>query len=91
MENPESAKHLWLKAGFTWKWWEMRWVKLPGHRQGLPGKVISFYILPLDPAYKAELAGHVPVTGKATYHLRCRATLYLTWHRTRGRYGSDRG
>ena len=49
-------------------------MKLPGHRPGLPGKVISFYILPLDPAYKAELAGHVPVTGKATYHLRCRAS-----------------
>jgi hypothetical protein len=27
----------------------------------LPGKVISFYIVPLDPAYKAGLAGHVPV------------------------------
>jgi len=28
---------------------------------GLPGKVISFYIVPLDPAYRAGLAGHVPV------------------------------
>jgi hypothetical protein len=36
-------------------------VKLPAHRAGLPGKVISFYIVPLDPAYKAGLAGHVPV------------------------------
>ena len=27
---------------------------------GLHGKVISFHIVPLDPAYKAELAGHVP-------------------------------
>ncbi len=35
--------------------------KLPGHRPGLPGKVISFHIVPLDPAYKAGLAGHVPV------------------------------
>jgi len=35
-------------------------VKLPGHRPGLPGKVISFHIVPLDPAYKAGLAGHVP-------------------------------
>jgi hypothetical protein len=26
-------------------------VKLPAHRAGLPGKVISFYIVPLDPAY----------------------------------------
>jgi hypothetical protein len=31
------------------------------HSAGLPGKVISFYIVPLDPAYKAGLAGHVPV------------------------------
>jgi hypothetical protein len=35
-------------------------VKLPGHRLGLPGKVISFHIVPLDPAGKAGLAGHVP-------------------------------
>jgi hypothetical protein len=35
-------------------------VKLPGHRPGLPGKVVSFYIVPLDPAYKAGLVGHVP-------------------------------
>ena len=34
--------------------------KLPAHGAGLPGKVISFYIVPLDPAYKAGLAGHVP-------------------------------
>jgi len=26
-------------------------VKLPAYRAGLPGKVISFYIVPLDPAY----------------------------------------
>ena len=31
-------------------------MKLPAHRAGLPGKVISFYIVPLDPAYPA-LAG----------------------------------
>jgi len=48
-------------------------LKLPAHpvrtgqaRRGLPGKVISFYIVPLDPAYRqagrAGLAGHVPVT-----------------------------
>jgi len=37
-------------------------VKLPAHRAGLPGNVLSFYIVPLDPAYKAGLAGHVPVT-----------------------------
>jgi hypothetical protein len=39
-------------------------VKLPGHRPGLPGKVISFHIVPLDPAYKAGLGGHVPVRIK---------------------------
>ncbi len=38
-------------------------MKLPGHRPGLPGKVISFYIVSLDPAYEAGLAGHVPVKG----------------------------
>jgi hypothetical protein len=36
-------------------------VKLFGHRPGLPGNVISFYIVPLDPAHSAGLAGHVPV------------------------------
>jgi putative ABC transport system substrate-binding protein len=35
-------------------------VKLPGHRPGLPGNVISFYIVPLDPAHSAGIAGHVP-------------------------------
>jgi hypothetical protein len=34
--------------------------KPPGHRPGLPGKVVCFYIVPLDPAYKAGLVGHVP-------------------------------
>jgi hypothetical protein len=36
-------------------------VKLPAHRAGLPGNEISFFIVPLDSAYKAGLAGHVPV------------------------------
>jgi hypothetical protein len=36
-------------------------VKLPGHRPGLLGKVISFHFVPLDPAYKAGVAGHIPV------------------------------
>jgi hypothetical protein len=36
-------------------------LKLPGRRPGLPGKVISFHIVPLHPAYKAGLAEHVPV------------------------------
>jgi hypothetical protein len=33
-------------------------VKLPAHRAGLPGNEISFFIVPLDPAYKAGLTGH---------------------------------
>ena len=33
---------------------------------GLPGKVISFYIGPLDPAYQAGLAGQVPAKKKDT-------------------------
>jgi len=36
-------------------------LKLRGHMPGLPGNVISFYIVPLDPAHSAGLAGHVPV------------------------------
>ena len=37
-------------------------MKLHAHRAGLPGKVISFYIVPLDPAYRAGAGrGHVPV------------------------------
>jgi len=35
-------------------------VKLPVHRAGLPGNEISFLIVPLDPTYKAGLAGHLP-------------------------------
>ncbi len=31
----------------------------PEHAEGLPGKVFSFHIVPLDPVYKAGLAGHV--------------------------------
>ena len=47
-------------------------VKLPAHRAGLPepasgeqnvSKGIFVHIVPLDPAYKAGLAGHVPVKG----------------------------
>jgi hypothetical protein len=37
-------------------------VKLPAHRAGFPGNEISFFIVPLDPAYKAGLTGHLPVT-----------------------------
>jgi hypothetical protein len=46
----------------------MKQLKPPGHRPGLPGKVVFFHIVPLlarlvgrNPAYKAGLAGHVPV------------------------------
>jgi hypothetical protein len=36
-------------------------MKLPPPASGgLPGNVISFYIVPLDPAYRAGLAGHFP-------------------------------
>ena len=45
-------------------------MKLPAQRAGLPGHAVasrmranemSFLIVPLDPAYKAGLAGHLPV------------------------------
>jgi hypothetical protein len=42
-------------------------VKLPAHGAGLPGEEISFLLCPFlpavgrDRAYKAGLAGHVPV------------------------------
>jgi hypothetical protein len=35
-------------------------VKLPAPRAGLSGNEISFLFVPLDPAYKAGLAGHLP-------------------------------
>jgi hypothetical protein len=44
-------------------------VKLPAQRAGLPGKVISFYIVPLDPALWAGLAGHVPASIIYQYYL----------------------
>ena len=36
-------------------------VKLPARRAGLPGKELFNYIEPLEPAYKAKLAGALPV------------------------------
>jgi len=36
-------------------------VKLPAQRAGLPGKEMSFLIVPLDPAYKAGVTGTLPV------------------------------
>jgi hypothetical protein len=41
----------------------VRMVKLPAHRAGLPGKEQLIYIAPLDPAYKAGLAGAPPVNS----------------------------
>jgi len=38
-------------------------VKLPVHRAGLPGKELFHYIVPLDPACRAGLAGALPVDG----------------------------
>ena len=38
-------------------------VKLPAHRAGLPGKVLSLHIVPLYPAYKAGLVEHLPANG----------------------------
>jgi hypothetical protein len=35
--------------------------KLPAHRAGLPGNEVSFLIVPLDPASRAGLTGHLPV------------------------------
>jgi len=63
---------------FLTSFYKKRQLKLPAHRAGLPGKVISFYIVPLDPAHSAGLAGHVPVIkgrsygpqiSKAVFHL----------------------
>jgi len=39
--------------------------KLPAHWAGLPGKELFSYIVPLDPACKAGLAGALPVTTNA--------------------------
>jgi hypothetical protein len=41
-------------------------VKLPADRAGLPGKVISFYIVPLDPAYPAR-AGRGTLRPKGAF------------------------
>jgi hypothetical protein len=37
------------------------WISSQTPRPVLPGKAILFYIVPVDPAYRARLAGHVPV------------------------------
>jgi hypothetical protein len=48
---------------------EFEQAKLPSHRAALPGKVITFYIMPPDPAYKARLGGHLPVNIIYTHSL----------------------
>ena len=50
-------------------------LKLPAHKAALPGKVISFYIVPLHPAYKAGLAGHVPANAFVLIRKRSAALL----------------
>jgi hypothetical protein len=61
--QPERGKRLEVGGG-------RQNVKLPAYRVGLPGHAvasrmraneISFFIVPLDPAYKAGLVGHLPV------------------------------
>ena len=37
-------------------------MKLAAHSAGLPGNDLLFDIVPLDPAQRAGLAGHAPVT-----------------------------
>ena len=48
-------------------------MKLHGLRPGLPGKVISFHIVPLAPNYPARggtgLAGHIPAKEKSCLRL----------------------
>jgi hypothetical protein len=39
----------------------------PGHRPGLPEKAVSFHIVPLDPAYKAGLGGHIPANRLTSF------------------------
>jgi hypothetical protein len=50
-------------------------MKLSGQRPELTGNLVSFYIVPLDPAYETGLAGHVPVNQLA--HPYYRLTLFL--------------
>jgi hypothetical protein len=42
-------------------------VKLPAHSATLPGNDLLF-IVPLDPACRARLAGHAPVTKRLAVH-----------------------
>jgi len=51
-------------------------VKPPTHRAALPGKVISFYIVLLDPDDMTRLAAHVPVSDD---HRGKRIRKEITW------------
>ena len=42
-------------------------VKLPAQRAGLPGKVISFYVVPLDPALKGGACGALAGQGRTSW------------------------
>jgi hypothetical protein len=53
-------------------------VKLPAHRVGLPGNEISFFIVPLDPAYKAGLTGQLPVKKCKKYSHHFGILLFLS-------------
>ena len=66
--TPKDPCPMLLSCGSPWI--GEKYVKLPAQRAGLPGhavasrmraKEISFLIVPLDPAVKAGLAGHLPV------------------------------
>ena len=54
-----------LLAGFTSSspLFDLLFLKLPAYRVAASRKGNFFYIVPLDPAYKAGLAGHLPVKG----------------------------
>src|SRR4030042_1140668 len=55
------AQILSIGSHFKKSWLEyIKIAKRSGHWPGLPGNVISLYIVPLDPAYKVGLAGHCP-------------------------------
>jgi len=55
---PSKARHKPPRGAMETR--SQKHVKLPAHRAELPGNEISFLIVPLHPAYKAGLAGHLP-------------------------------
>ena len=52
-------------------------MKLPAHKAGLPRNEMSFLIVPLDPAYKAGLTGHLPVKVQMSKRAKRRLRLRL--------------